>query len=58
VTTSKSVAAIYPAFMCNLVVAGLDEIRGSTPNQSFELGSSLGLSGLVDPGPTGHAITP
>jgi hypothetical protein len=33
-------------------------IRGSTPNQSNELGGSLVHAGLADPGPTCGVITP
>ena len=36
--------------------AGLDEIRGSTPNQGDEHCSSVLHTGLADPGPTCHAI--
>lgn len=52
-----SVAAIYPAFGCSPRAAGLDEIRGSVPNQSLELFGSLLQAGLADPGPTWCAIT-
>jgi hypothetical protein len=36
----------------------LMSLRGSTPNQSNELMSSLVHAGLADPGPTCGAITP
>ncbi|HYG87055.1 MAG TPA: hypothetical protein VD978_12415, partial [Azospirillum sp.] len=42
---------------CSPRAAGLDEIRGSTPNQSLELIGSLAHAGLADPGPTYAAIT-
>ncbi|WP_207462928.1 hypothetical protein, partial [Azospirillum sp. SYSU D00513] len=57
VTARGSVAAIYPAYWCSPMTAGLDEIRGSTPNQRLELTGSLLHAGFVDPGPTCCAIT-
>src|SRR5689334_22922346 len=52
-----SVAAIYPACRCSPQAAGLDEIRGSAPNQSIEHERSLVHTGLADPGLTCPAIT-
>jgi hypothetical protein len=52
-----SVAAIYPACRCSPRAAGLDEIRGSAPNQSIEHERSLVHTGFADPGLTCPAIT-
>lgn len=52
----KSAAAIYSASGCSPKTAGLDEIRGSTPDHSLELNCSMLQTGFADPGPTYAAI--